>query len=589
LYTFAGHEAGGELETMEKQVLRSQAWFGGKDKDGFIHRSWMRNQGFPGDVFDGRPVIGICNTWSELTPCNAHFRELAQKVKNGVWEAGGLPVEFPVTSLGETNMRPTAMLFRNLASMDVEESIRANPIDGVVLMCGCDKTTPSLIMGAASCDVPAIVLSGGPMLNGRYRGQSIGSGTDVWRFSEAVKAGTMTAQEFMDAESCMSRSARHCMTMGTASTMACMVESLGLSLPGNAAIPAVDSRRGALAQETGRRAVAMVHEDLRISKILTREAFLNAIRANAAIGGSTNAVIHLIAFAGRVGVPLTLEDWDRYGREVHTIVDMKPAGRFLMEEFYYAGGLPAVLWKLAQHGQLDGGALTVNGRTIGENVKEAPNWDSEVIRDYERPLVESGGIAVLRGNLCPDGAVLKPSAASPNLMKHRGRAVVFENIEHYKERIDDPALDVDETSVLVLKNCGPRGYPGMAEVGNMGLPPRLLARGITDMVRISDARMSGTAYGTVVLHVSPEAALGGPLALVREGDWIELDVEARRLNLDVDEAELARRRAEWVAPEPAFQSGYQALYVKHVLQADRGADFDFLVGCRGHGVPRESH
>jgi dihydroxy-acid dehydratase len=589
LYTFAGHEASGELETMEKRVLRSQAWFGGNDKDGFIHRSWMRNQGFPGDVFDGRPVIGICNTWSELTPCNAHFRDLAQKVKNGVWEAGGLPVEFPVTSLGESNMRPTAMLFRNLASMDVEESIRANPIDGVVLMCGCDKTTPSLIMGAASCDVPAIVLSGGPMLNGRYRGQSIGSGTDVWRFSEAVKAGTMSAQEFMDAESCMSRSAGHCMTMGTASTMACMVESLGLSLPGNAAIPAVDSRRGALAQETGRRAVAMVREDLRISRILTREAFLNAIRANAAIGGSTNAVIHLIAFAGRVGVPLTLDDWDRYGRQVHTIVDMKPAGRFLMEEFYYAGGLPTVLWKLAQHGQLDGGALTANGRTIGENVKDAPIWDSEVIRDYEHPLVESGGIAVLRGNLCPDGAVLKPSAASPALMKHRGRAVVFESIEHYRERIDDPGLDVDETSVLVLKNCGPRGYPGMAEVANMGLPSRLLERGITDMVRISDARMSGTAYGTVVLHVSPEAALGGPLALVREGDWIELDVEARRLNLDVDEAELARRRAEWVAPEPAFASGYQSLYVKHVLQADRGADFDFLVGCRGHGVPRESH
>jgi dihydroxy-acid dehydratase len=574
---------------MEKRVLRSQAWFGGKDKDGFIHRSWMRNQGFPGDVFDGRPVIGICNTWSELTPCNAHFRELAQKVKNGVWEAGGLPVEFPVTSLGESNMRPTAMLFRNLASMDVEESIRANPIDGVVLMCGCDKTTPSLIMGAASCDVPAIVLSGGPMLNGRYRGQSIGSGTEVWRFSEAVKAGTMTAEEFMDAESCMSRSAGHCMTMGTASTMACMVESLGLSLPGNAAIPAVDSRRGALAQETGRRAVAMVQEDLRISKILTREAFLNAIRANAAIGGSTNAVIHLIAFAGRVGVPLTLEDWDRYGREVHTIVDMKPAGRFLMEEFYYAGGLPAVLWKLDQNGQLDGGALTANGRSIGENVRDAPNWDSEVIRDYERPLVESGGIAVLRGNLCPDGAVLKPSAASPSLMRHRGRAVVFESIEHYKQRIDDPALDVDETSVMVLKNCGPRGYPGMAEVGNMGLPPKLLERGITDMVRISDARMSGTAYGTVVLHVSPEAALGGPLALVREGDWIELDVEARRLHLDVDDAELHRRRAEWVAPEPAFQSGYQSLYVKHVLQADKGADFDFLVGCRGHGIPRESH
>ena len=574
---------------MEKRKLRSQAWFGGQDRDGFTHRSWMRNQGFPGDVFDGRPVIGICNTWSELTPCNAHFRELAQRVKNGVWEAGGLPLEFPVTSLGESNMRPTAMLFRNLASMDVEESIRANPIDGVVLMCGCDKTTPSLVMGAASCDVPAIVISGGPMLNGRYRGEVIGSGTAVWRFTDAMRAGKISKQEFMDAESCLSRSPGHCMTMGTASTMACMVEALGLSLPGNAAIPAVDSRRSELAHETGRRIVAMVHEDLRISKILTRKAFQNAIRANAAIGGSTNAVIHLIAFAGRVGVPLTLEDWDRYGRDVRTIVDLQPSGRFLMEEFYYAGGLPAVLSKLAQHGQLDEDALTVNGHTIGENVKDAPNWNTEVIRDYERPLVESGGIAVLRGNLCPDGAVLKPSAASPNLMRHRGRAVVFENIEHYKARIDDPNLAVDETSILVLKNCGPRGYPGMAEVGNMGLPPKLLERGITDMVRISDARMSGTAYGTVVLHVSPEAALGGPLALVEEGDWIELDVEARRLHLDVDEAELARRQAKWIAPEPAFKSGYQSLYVKHVLQADRGADFDFLVGCRGHQVPRESH
>ena len=577
------------MEKMEKGKLRSQAWFGGKDRDGFIHRSWMRNQGFPGDVFDGRPVIGICNTWSELTPCNAHFRDLAQKVKNGVWEAGGFPLEFPVMSMGETNMRPSAMMFRNLVSMDVEESIRANPIDAVVLLCGCDKTTPSLVMGAASCDVPAIVLSGGPMLNGRYRGEAIGSGTVVWRFSEAVKAGKMTEQEFLDAESCMSRSAGHCMTMGTASTMACMVESLGLSLPGNAAIPAVDSRRGVLAHETGRRIVAMAHEDLRIAKILKREAFLNAIRANAAIGGSTNAVIHLIAFAGRVGVPLNLDDWDRYGREVRTILDLQPSGRFLMEDFYYAGGLPAVLAKLAEHGQLDGDALTVNGRTIGENVKDAPIWNSEVIRDYENPLVESGGVAVLRGNLCPDGAVLKPSAASPHLMKHRGQAVVFESIEHYKERIDDPELAIDETSVMVLKNCGPKGYPGMAEVGNMGLPPKLLARGITDMVRISDARMSGTAYGTVVLHVCPEAALGGPLALVREGDWIELDVEARRLHLDVDEAELGRRRAEWVAPEPAFKSGYQALYVKHVLQADRGADFDFLLGCRGHAVPRELH
>jgi L-arabonate dehydrase len=574
---------------MEKRKLRSQAWFGGQDRDGFIHRSWMRNQGFPADEFDGRPVIGICNTWSELTPCNAHFRELAQRVKNGVWEAGGFPLEFPVTSLGETNIRPTAAMFRNLVSMDVEESIRANPIDGVVLLCGCDKTTPSLVMGAASCDVPAIVLSGGPMLNGRYRGEAIGSGTAVWRFSEAVKAGEITQQEFMDAESCMSRSSGHCMTMGTASTMACMVESLGLSLPGNAAIPAVDSRRKALAQETGRRIVAMVHEDLRISKILTREAFQNAIRACAAIGGSTNAVIHLIAFAGRVGVPLTLDDWDRYGRDVKTIVDIQPAGRFLMEEFYYAGGLPAVLWKLAQQGQLDEGAPTANGKTIGENVRGAPNWDREVIRDYDKALVESGGIAVLRGNLCPDGAVLKPSAASPHLMKHRGRAVVFENIEDYKRRIEDPRLDIDENSVMVLKNCGPRGYPGMAEVGNMSLPARLLAKGIKDMVRVSDARMSGTAYGTVVLHVCPEAALGGPLAVVREDDWIELDVEARRLYIDVSDEELARRLAEWKAPESEFKSGYAALFVEHVMQADKGADFDFLAGCRGHGVPKESH
>src|SRR6202522_223766 len=574
---------------MEKRNLRSQAWFGTNDKDGFIHRSWMRNQGFPGDVFDGRPVIGICNTWSELTPCNAHFRELAQWVKNGVWEAGGFPVEFPVMSMGETNMRPTAMMFRNLVSMDVEESIRANPIDAVVLLCGCDKTTPSLVMGAASCDVPDIVVSGGPMLNGRCRGQAIGSGTAVWQFSEAVKAGTMSASDFMDAESCMSRSAGHCMTMGTASTMACMVEALGLTLPGNAAIPAVDSRRKVLAQESGRRIVAMVHEDLRISKILKREAFLNAIRANAAVGGSTNAVIHLIAFAGRVGIPLSLEDWDQYGHNVRTILNLQPSGRFLMEDFYYAGGLPAVLCKLAEHGQLEVDALTVNGRTMGENVKDAPIWNSEVIRDYEKPLVESGGVAVLRGNLCPDGAVLKPSAASPHLMKHRGQAVVFESIEHYHERIADPDLEIDENSVMVLKYLGPRGYPGRAQVGNMGLPAKLLARGIKDMVRVSDARMSGTAYGTVVLHVCPEAALGGPLALVHEGDWIELDVEARRLHLEVGDAELERRRAEWVAPEPAFKSGYQALYVEHVMQGIEGADFDILLGCRGPAVPRDSH
>src|ERR1035438_3671676 len=428
--------------------LRSQLWFGRQDREGFMHRSWMKNQGWPHDLFDGRPVIGICNTWSELTPCNGHFRELAEFVKRGVWEAGGFPLEFPVMSLGETQLRPTAMFFRNLASMDVEESIRGNPMDGVVLLMGCDKTTPSLLMGAASCDLPTIGLSGGPMLSGKFHGRDLGSGTGLWQMHEQVRAGAMRAEEFFEAESCMSRSKGHCMTMGTASTMASMVEALGMSLPGNAAIPAVDARRNTLAQMTGRRIVAMVQEDLRMSRILTREAFQNAIRTNAAIGGSTNAVIHLIAIAGRIGVPLTLEAWDRYGRDVRTIVDLQPPGRFLMEEFYYAGGLPAVLSKLAQHGQLDEDALTVNGHTIGENVKDAPNWNTEVIRDYERPLVESGGIAVLRGNLCPDGAVLKPSAASPNLMRHRGRAVVFENIEHYKARIDDPNLAVDESSIL---------------------------------------------------------------------------------------------------------------------------------------------
>jgi dihydroxy-acid dehydratase len=549
----------------------------------------MRNQGLPADVFDGRPVIGICNTWSELTPCNAHFRVIAEHVKRGVWEAGGLPVEFPVTSTGESNMRPTAMLFRNLVSMDVEESIRANPIDGVVLLCGCDKTTPSLIMGASSCDIPALVVSGGPMLNGKYRGQDIGSGTDVWRFSEDVKAGRMSLQEFSDVEGCMSRSAGHCMVMGTASTMASMVEALGLGLPQNAAIPAVDSRRYALAHVAGRRIVSMVHDDVRISRILTREAFENAIRVNGAIGGSTNAVIHLIAMAGRLGVPLSLDDWDTLGRSVPTLVDLKPSGQYLMEDFYYAGGLPAVMRTLAEHGLLHKDALTVSGETVWENVREAPNWNTEVIRPIDRPIVAHGGIAVLKGNLAPSGAVLKPSAASPALMKHRGRAVVFETIEHYKQRIADPKLDVDASCVLVLKNCGPRGYPGMAEVGNMGLPPALLKQGVTDMVRISDARMSGTAYGTVVLHVTPEAAVGGPLALVQDGDMIELDVEARRLHLDVSDEELERRRAAWTAPPPASETGYVRLYVDHVQQADRGADFDFLVGCRGLTVTRESH
>lgn len=567
--------------------LRSQAWFGGIGKDAFIHRSWMKNNGLPDDAFDGRPVIGICNTFSELTPCNAHFRGLVEHVKAGILEAGGLPLEFPVFSCGESNLRPTAMLFRNLASMDVEEAIRGNPMDGVVLMAGCDKTTPSLVMGAASCDVPAIVVSGGPMLNGRFRGKAIGSGTDVWKFSEDVRAGLMTEQEFAAAESAMSRSPGHCMTMGTASTMASMVESLGLALPGNAAYPAVDAHRARLARLSGRRIVAMVKEDLRLSAILTRKAFANAIRINGAIGGSTNAVVHLLAIAGRIGTELTLEDWDHYGRDIPTILNLMPSGKFLMEEFCYAGGLPVVMKELTDLLDLD--ALTVTGKTVGDNIAGAENFNQEVILPRDKAVTQQGGIAVLRGNLVPNGAILKPSAASPELMRHRGRAVVFENIEHYKARVDDPALDIDETCVMVLKNCGPKGYPGMAEVGNMALPQKLLEKGVRDMVRISDARMSGTAFGTVVLHAAPEAAVGGPLALVEDGDMIELDVESRRLHLEVSDEELTRRRKLWTPPVPEMQGGYQSLYVERVMQADRGADLDFLVGCRGHHVPRESH
>lgn len=569
--------------------FRSAAWFGGLTKQSFIHRSWMRNQGLPDHVFDGRPVVGICNTWSELTPCNAHLRELAERVKRGVWEAGGVPLEFPVTSTSESNMRPTAMLFRNLVSMDVEESIRGNPIDGVVLMTGCDKTTPALVMGAASCDLPALVMPGGPMLNGQFQGREIGSGTDLWQFSEDLRAGRMSQQSFLEAESCMSRSIGHCNTMGTASTMAAMMEALGLTLPQGSSIPAADSRRWALAHMAGRTIVEMIHEDRKMSQILTRAAFENAIRVNAALGGSTNAVIHLIAIAGRIGVPLTLDDWDSMGREVRTIVNLKPSGSYLMEDYYYAGGLPAVLRCLGEQDRLHRDALTVNGQSLWENCRDAPNWNSEVIRTWERPLAHGGGIAVLRGNLATDGAVLKPSAASAHLLRHRGRAVVFEDIEHYKSKIDSPDLDVDERCVLVLKNCGPKGYPGMAEVGNMGLPTKLLQKGVTDMVRISDARMSGTAYGTVVLHVCPEAAAGGLLALVQDGDMIELDVEQRRLELAVSSEELERRRSEWRAPSPARSSGYESLYVKHVLQADLGADFDFLRGRRGAEVLRESH
>ncbi len=570
-----------------ERILRSTRWFAPEDKNGFIHRSWMR--GYPEHAFDGRPVIGVCNTWSELTPCNAHFRELAERVKRGVWEAGGFPVEFPVMSLGESNLRPTAMLFRNLVSMDVEESIRANPLDGVVLLTGCDKTVPALIMGAASCDLPTIVLSGGPMLNGKFHGQNIGSGTDVWRFNEEVRAGRMNLSTFHEAEVCMSRSAGHCMSMGTASSLACMVEAIGLGLPGNAAIPAPDSRRLTMAHMVGRRIVGMVHEDLRLSKILTREAFENAIRVNGAIGGSTNVVIHSLAIAGRIGVDLCLDDWDRLGRNVRTLIDLMPSGRFLMEDFYHAGGLPAILRMLGENGLLHRDAITVSGQSIWENSKDAPNWNPEVIRPFDRPLVDDGGIAVVRGNLAPNGAVLKPSAASLHLMRHRGRAVTFESIEDYHQRIDNPDLDVDENCILVLKNCGPCGYPGMAEVGNMGLPPKLLKQGVTDMVRISDARMSGTAYGTVILHVSPEAAVGGPLAVVRDGDTVELDIPARKLHLDVSEAELKARLGEWAKPAPAMKGGYQSLYVERVMQADKGADFDFLVGCRGAAVPRESH
>jgi dihydroxy-acid dehydratase len=566
---------------------RSSAWFGPKDKGGFIHRSWMKNQGRPDHLFDGRPVIGICNTWSELTPCNTHFRALAEHVKRGVYEAGGFPLEFPVMSLGETLMRPTAMLFRNLVSMDVEESIRANPLDGLILLAGCDKTTPALLMGAASCDLPAIMVSGGPMLNGKFRGQDIGSGTDVWRFSEDVRSGAMSECEFLEAEGCMNRSAGHCMTMGTASTMASVVEALGIGLPTNAAIPAVDARRYSLAHTAGSRIVEMVNEDLRMSKVLTHAAFENAIRVVGAIGGSTNAVIHLLAIAGRIGVDLTLDDWDRLGRGVPCLVNLMPSGKYLMEDFYYAGGLPAVIRDLGNLIHRD--ALTVNGKTIGENVADALCHNRDVIRTVNEPLVKEGGIAVLRGNLCPNGAVIKPSAATADLMQHRGRAVVFETIEELNSRIDDPDLDIDETCVMVLKNCGPRGYPGMAEVGNMPLPPKLLQKGIKDMVRISDARMSGTAYGTVVLHVAPEAATGGVLALVKGGDMIELDVAGRRLHLDVAEAELERRRAAWKPPAPPSDRGYYKLYYDHVTQADKGADLDFLVGNSGVEVPRESH
>ncbi|MDP9160587.1 MAG: dihydroxy-acid dehydratase [Acidobacteriota bacterium] len=572
----------------EKKKLRSQSWFARQDKNGFYYRSWLKNRGFPQDQFDGRPVVGICNTWSELTPCNTHFKTIADHVRWGVLESGGFPLEFPVMSLGETMLRPTAMLYRNLASMDVEESIRANPLDGVVLLMGCDKTTPALLMGAASVDVPTIGISGGPMLRGVYKGTYIGSGTNTISMSEQLRSGEISLSEYHEAEACMHRSQGHCMTMGTASTMACLVEALGMGMPGNAAIPAVDARRNLLAREAGRRIVEMVKQDIVMSKIVTRQALENAVRVNAGIGGSTNAVIHLIALARRMGLGLSLDDWDSLGRGVPCLLDIMPSGHFLMEDFFEAGGLPAIIRELGEHNLLHRDALTVNGRSIWDNNKDAPCWNRDVIHQFDTPLKPHGGIAVLKGNLAPDGAVLKPSAASPKLIKHTGRAVVFESIEDLHARINDDALDIDENCVMVLKNCGPKGYPGMAEVGNLPLPPKILKRGITDMVRISDARMSGTAYGTVVLHCAPEAAAGGPLALVQNGDMIALDVEARTLSLLVDDTELTRRRKALHAPKPHASRGYVKLYIEHVLQANEGADFDFLVGGSGSDVPRDN-
>ena len=573
--------------TKNDSPLRSADWFGRTDLGGFASRGWMKNQGHPDAMFEGRPVIGICNTWSDLTPCNAHFRILAEMVKRGVYQAGGFPLEFPVMSLGETLMKPTTMLYRNLVSMDVEESIRANPMDGVVLLTGCDKTTPATIMGACSVDLPTIVVSGGPMLNGKYQGCDIGSGTDAYKFTAELRAGNMTMEEYLESESALSRSDGHCMTMGTASSMACMVEALGLTLPGGAAIPAADSRRRKLAHLAGNRIVEMVQEDLRLSKILTRPAFENAIKVNAAIGGSTNFVVHLLAIAGRLGVALSLDDFDRLGSRLPLLVNLMPSGKFLMEDFYYAGGLPVVLEELKE--QLHGGAITVNGKSLGQNTAGVTCHNREVIASYTEPFDTESGIAVLRGNLCPDGAVIKPSAASPELLQHRGRAVVFENIEDYYARVDDPDLDVDKDCVLVLKGVGPKGYPGMAEVGNIELPQKILKQGVRDMVRISDGRMSGTAYGTVILHTSPESAVGGTLALVENGDMIELDVAQRRLHLDVSDEELARRRENWQAPASPTSRGYAKIYHNHVQQAHLGVDLDVLVGQSGAEVTRKQY
>lgn len=571
----------------KKLKLRSQDWFGKSGKDGFIYRSWIKNQGYPAHQFKGKPVIGICNTWSEVTPCNGHFREIAQFVKNGIYEAGGFPLEFPVMSLGETLIRPTAMLYRNLAAMTVEESIRGNPFDAVVLLTGCDKTTPSLIMGAASVGLPSIVVPGGPMLNGKFRGGDIGSGTSVWKFDEQLKTGEITEDEFEEAEACQSRSAGHCNTMGTASTMGVMSEALGLTLPGIASIPAVDSRKKMMAHMTGMRAVEMVNEDLTIDKILTREAFENAIKINSAVGGSTNFILHLLAIAKRIGVDLALDDFDTLGSQIPLLVNLMPSGKYLMEDFYYAGGLQVVIKELTK--ELNANSISVNGKSIIDNSKSARNWNTEVIATIDKPIQEKAGITVVKGNLAKNGAVIKVSAASAHLLKHKGKAVVFESIEDYHNRIDDPSLDIDENSIMVLKNVGPKGYPGMPEVGNMALPQKLLKQGVKDLVRISDGRMSGTAYGTVFLHVSPESALGSNLALVKNGDLIECDVLNKKLELLVSEETLAERKKNWKPIDLEFNRGYTKLYIQTVTQSDQGADLDFLHGNSGSIVKRESH
>jgi len=571
---------------MENNKLRSQRWFGRTGKDGIIYRSWFQKQGIPMDELSGKPVIGICNTWSELTPCNSHFRELAEFVKRGVYEAGGFPVEFPVMSLGETLIKPTAMLYRNLVSMDVEESIRANPLDGVVLLCGCDKTTPALMMGACSVDLPTIVVSGGPMLTGKYRGKDI-STSDVWRFSDAHRTGSMTQEDLSEAEAGLCRSDGHCAVMGTASTMACMAEALGMTLPGNAAIPAPDSGRKIMAQLAGRNIVQQVKDDIRPSKILTKSAFENAIKINAAIGGSTNFAIHLLAIAGRVGIDLQLNDIDRCSTGIPLLANLQPSGQYFMEDFYYAGGLPALIKELMPH--LDTSVLTVNQKSYLENYQNSECYNSSVIATLEEPFNHLSGIVVLKGNLCPNGAVIKPSAASKHLMKHQGKAVVFEDIDDYKARIDDPDLEIDENAIMVLKYVGLKGYPGMPEVGNMGLPPKLLAKGITDMVRISDGRMSGTGFGTVVLHISPEAADGGLLALVQNGDEIILDVENKKLELLVNDKEIKRRKEEYIPFKSPYNRGYAHLFANSVLQPEEGADLDFLKGNSGYAVPRDSH